>query len=226
VEVRQMTNAGRWTIVVVVLAIAGIVALWPEIGDDRTNGPQGDRNSRAALRSAGPTEHDAELAPLREGAAIDPCPSPADPDTPAPSGPLAGVRTACLGTPGTVDVGAALAGKTTLVNLWASWCVPCREEMPVLASYADRPGAVPVLGVNVKDQASAALEFMADTGVDYPSLYDGDEVIQRALRVPPLLPVNYLIRPDGSVERITDPLVFHSPQEVHAAVERYRDPND
>ncbi|SFB62733.1 Thiol-disulfide isomerase or thioredoxin [Amycolatopsis marina] len=219
-----MTSAGRWTIVVVVLAIAGIVALWPEINDD-TTGSQTDRNSRAVLRSAGPAEPEAELAPLREHAGIEPCPSPAAPETPVPPGPLAGVRTACLGTPGTVDVGAALAGKTTLVNVWASWCVPCREEMPVLASYADRPGAVPVLGVNVKDQASAALEFMADTGVDYPSLYDGDELVQRALRVPPLLPVNYLVRPDGSVERITDPLVFHSPEEVHAAVERYRNPN-
>lgn len=102
----------------------------------------------------------------------------------------------------------------------ASWCVPCREEMPVLARYTERPGSVPVLGVNVKEPASAGLEFMAAVRVRYPSLYDGDETVQQALRVPPVLPVTYLVRPDGSVERIIDPLVFRSPDEIRATVDR------
>ena len=220
-----MSSAGRWTIVFMVLAVAGIVAIWPRSGNDNTTdyptGSQAEQGSRGATRSAGPLEDDAALAALRQRAAVQPCPGPA-PDAPAPSGPLAGVSAPSLGTPGTVDVGAALAGKTTLLNLWASWCVPCRDEMPVLARYAERPGAIPVLGVDVQDDPSAALEFMAEVDVTYPSLYDGAEAVQRALRAPPVLPANYLVRPDGSVERITDPLVFHSPDEVHAAVERGR----
>ncbi|MFL6121526.1 TlpA family protein disulfide reductase [Actinophytocola sp.] len=128
----------------------------------------------------------------------------------------------CLGTPD--DVGAALADKATLVNLWASWCVPCGEKMPVLATYAERPGSIPAFGVNFKEPASAGLTFMAEIGLCYPSLYDGDtegeETVQQALRTPPVLPVNYLVRPDGIVERVTDPLVFRSPQEIQSIVDR------
>lgn len=214
-----MTSAGRWTIVVVVLAVAGIVALWPRGDPDESGGGPVDLDTRASLPSAGPAEEDTALAPLRQRAAIQPCPNPSS-DGPAPRGPLAGVSAPCLGKPGMVDLGAALAGKPTLLNVWASWCVPCREEMPVLASYAERPDSIPVLGVNVKEQASAGLKFMAELGVSYPSLYDGNEAVLKALRVPPVLPVNYLVRPDGSVERITDPLVFRGPDEVQAAVER------
>ena len=128
-------------------------------------------------------------------------PSP-DPGAGRPSGPLAGVTARCLGVPAVVDLGAALAGKATLVNLWASWCVPCRGEMPVLATYAERPGSIPVLGVDVKEPASAGLAFMADVGMRCPSFYDGDTegevTVRQALRTPPVLPVNCLVHPDGT----------------------------
>ncbi|WP_216214707.1 TlpA family protein disulfide reductase [Amycolatopsis aidingensis] len=217
-----MSSAARWTIAVVVLAVAGIVALWPGTGE--TDAPRTDQGTPGSSRPDGAGESDAVLAPLRERAALQPCPSPAS-GAPVPAGPLAGVHAPCLGTPGTVDIGTALAGKTTLLNLWASWCGPCREEMPVLARYAERADSVPVLGVNVQDRASAALKFLGEVGVSYPSLYDGDGRVERALSTPPVLPVNYLVRPDGSVVRITDPPVFHSPDEVHAAVERHRRAN-
>lgn len=209
-----MTSAGRSMIVVVVLAVAGIVAIWPR-GDEPN--PSDVAASPATTR---PTEDDAALADLGDRAALQPCPRPAS-DTPAPAGPLAGVIAPCLGTPGTVDLGAALAGKATLLNVWASWCGPCREEMPVLAGYAERADAIPVLGVDVQEPAADGLAFLADVGVRYPSVADPQEAVQRALRVPSVLPVNYLVRPDGSVVRIVDPSVFRSPDQVRVAVARH-----
>lgn len=74
--------------------------------------------------------------------------------------------------------------------------------MPVLATYAERPGSIPVPGVNVKELASAGLAFMADVDMRCPSLYDGDTegevTVRQALRTPPVLPVNCLVRPDGT----------------------------
>jgi thiol-disulfide isomerase/thioredoxin len=216
-----MANSARWSIALLVLVVAGIIAIWPRGGPDTSGPPAASPGSSSA---ALPPEEDADLAPLRERAALRPCPSP-DPSVGQPSGPLADLTSRCLGAPGVVvDVGAALAGEATLVNLWASWCVPCREEMLVLATYAERPGSIPVLGVNIKEPASAGLAFMAEIGVRYPSLYDGDaegeETVQQALRTPPVLPVNYLVRPDGTVERVTDPLVFRGPEEIQATVDR------
>jgi thiol-disulfide isomerase/thioredoxin len=124
----------------------------------------------------------------------------------------------CLGAPDTVTLATALAGRPVLLNLWASWCVPCRQEMPALAAYATQPDAVRVLGVDVQDDPAAALGLLADLGVHYPSVTDPDHTLQHALAVPPVLPVSYLLRPDGTVRRITDPLVFNSPDQVRVAV--------
>lgn len=69
----------------------------------------------------------------------------------------------------------SLAGATgpVLVNIWASWCVPCRREMPLLQEaheqYGDR---VSFIGVNHQDQRDAALQFLRGTGVRYRSGFD------------------------------------------------------
>jgi thiol-disulfide isomerase/thioredoxin len=206
-----MTRRVRWTLAVVVLAVAGAVAVWP----------RGQQDAGHSTQSASPAAHqdNAALAPLRRRSALRPCPA-TGPEHHAVSGPLADLSMPCLGTPGTVDVAAALAGRAAVLNLWASWCVPCRQEMPVLAAYAAQPGAVVVLGVNVRDQPASALGLLADLGVHYPSVTDPDGAVQHALRAPPVLPVSYLVRPDGSVYRITRPLVFSSPDQVRAAVAR------
>ena len=68
---------------------------------------------------------------------------------------------------------AAAAGRPVVVNLWASWCPPCREEMPALANAANEyAGRVEFLGVNHQDTRDLALELLDETGIPYPSGFD------------------------------------------------------
>ncbi|HZG35051.1 MAG TPA: TlpA disulfide reductase family protein [Gaiellaceae bacterium] len=68
-----------------------------------------------------------------------------------------------------------LRGKAVVLNFWASWCGPCKEETPLLERtwqrWRDRD--VVFVGVNVKDFRGDALEFLGDYGVTYPNVYDG-----------------------------------------------------
>jgi cytochrome c biogenesis protein CcmG/thiol:disulfide interchange protein DsbE len=70
---------------------------------------------------------------------------------------------------------ADLRGKAVVVNFWASWCVPCRDEAPVLQKTFERyrdQGLV-VLGVDVNDFRQDARRFMKRYGLSYPIVYDG-----------------------------------------------------
>ncbi len=68
---------------------------------------------------------------------------------------------------------ASVAGKPVIINFFASWCVPCRKETPLLASfYRLHKGRVLVIGIDSADEAAAALKFIAADHVGYPVGFD------------------------------------------------------
>lgn len=68
---------------------------------------------------------------------------------------------------------ADLRGKPVLINFWASWCGPCKDEAPMLVKAHEEFGdRVWFLGVDVKDARSDALAFVEEYGIDFPSVRD------------------------------------------------------
>jgi cytochrome c biogenesis protein CcmG, thiol:disulfide interchange protein DsbE len=126
---------------------------------------------------------------------LEPCPT-SDPAVPARADGLPDLVLACLGEGPPVRL-AGLRGSPLVVNLWASWCPPCREELPAFARLAES-GAVEVLGIDVEDDPTDALTLLADVGVRYPSVRDATSTTQAPLRWTGL-PMTLLVDPNGVV---------------------------
>lgn len=78
---------------------------------------------------------------------------------------------------------ASLKGTAVVLNLWASWCGPCRDEAPILQKAWDRykrRGAL-VLGLDLQDLSGNARAFLKEYGITYPSLRDGTDASKRDL---------------------------------------------
>lgn len=79
---------------------------------------------------------------------------------------------------------AALRGYPVVVNVWASWCGPCRFEFPTLQALSARYGKrVAFLGVDSQDSSDAAKTFLGEEPVPYPSYSDPDEDVKRAIGI-------------------------------------------
>jgi cytochrome c biogenesis protein CcmG, thiol:disulfide interchange protein DsbE len=90
-----------------------------------------------------------------------------------------------------------LRGRPLVLNVWASWCIPCRKEMPAFQSvYLRARGAVGFLGVDYLDEVDAARRLAADTGVTYPLAADpkGTEVAKLGVTA---LPTTLFFSADG-----------------------------
>jgi thiol-disulfide isomerase/thioredoxin len=91
---------------------------------------------------------------------------------------------------------ASYRGKVVVLNFWASWCPPCRDETPVLLEVAARTASLGVqfVGVNVKNDKSDAVAFERKQGVTYPSLHDQPgQLLLRFRRIVPQTPPTTLI---------------------------------
>jgi thiol-disulfide isomerase/thioredoxin len=76
-------------------------------------------------------------------------------------------------------------GQVVMLNFWASWCGPCREEMPILEGIHRKykPLGFTLLGVNVEPDAKAAEAFLKATPVSFPVVYDPDSKVSRLYEV-------------------------------------------
>lgn len=90
-------------------------------------------------------------------------------------------------------------GHPVVLNFWASWCVPCRREMPALqAVHRQAGGTVAFVGVDTRDAMQAALAFIRRTGVSYGSGYDPKGATATAWGVFGL-PTTLFVSPSGAV---------------------------
>lgn len=95
---------------------------------------------------------------------------------------------------------AGYAGRVLVVNFWATWCPPCRKEMPSLnrAAYALGAEKVRFVGVNIGETAGAVTAFLQRYRVDFPVLLDTRQEVVR--RWPVLgLPTTVIVDPDGNI---------------------------
>jgi peroxiredoxin len=98
-----------------------------------------------------------------------------------------------------------LHGQPVIINLWASWCPPCREEMPALQKvYEDyREQGLEILAVNAtsQDDVQAAVEFSTRLGLTFPLLLDSDGRVSHLYQLQSL-PTTYFVGRDGSIQEV------------------------
>jgi thiol-disulfide isomerase/thioredoxin len=109
-----------------------------------------------------------------------------------------------------------LAGKVVLVNFWATWCGPCKEEMPSLARLQQQldPTRFTLLTVTTDLQRQGIAHFLSQLRVNLPVLFDEDQEVSRSFMVRGL-PTTIVIARDGTlVGRAVGPRAWDSPEAV------------
>ncbi len=93
-----------------------------------------------------------------------------------------------------------LRGEVVMINFWASWCGPCRQEMPLLEELYARyqPLGFTILGVNIEEDSSKAQKLLEDISVSFPVLFDTRNEVSRLYDVS-AMPSTVLLDRDGNI---------------------------
>jgi thiol-disulfide isomerase/thioredoxin len=171
-------------------AIVAALLLLPGCVDDAPIG--GTASGDGSVDVATP-----ELVRLKQQAGITDCP-PSTASHPAADDALPGATLPCLG--GGRDVRLDSLDGPLVINVWASYCAPCREELPVLQRLHEAAGGdLTVLGIDYEDSApAAALKLAADSGVTFPSVADSNGELRADLQII-ALPQTLFVDDQGSI---------------------------
>jgi len=94
-------------------------------------------------------------------------------------------------------------GDVVMVNFWATWCGPCRQEMPLLDDLYGRYQRVgfTLLGVNIDDDSRRAMKMIDELGVNFPVLFDEGKDVSKLYAVE-AMPVTILVDREGTVRHV------------------------
>jgi peroxiredoxin len=94
-------------------------------------------------------------------------------------------------------------GDVVMINFWATWCGPCRQEMPLLDELYQRYERVgfSLLGVNIDDDSRKAMNMISDLGVNFPVLFDSAKEVSKLYQVN-AMPVTVIVDRDGTVRYV------------------------
>jgi len=134
--------------------------------------------------------HPATKAPTGEAAAATGAPAPAlagqSLNAAAPAVDLAGMR-----------------GKVVLIDFWASWCEPCRRELPELEALYKRHQAagLEMIGVSMDEQREDAQAFLRDVVVSFPMIHDEGQALAKSWS-PPKMPTLFVVDQEGKIAKV------------------------
>jgi peroxiredoxin len=94
-------------------------------------------------------------------------------------------------------------GDVVMINFWATWCGPCRQEMPLLDELYTRYQRVgfSLLGINIDDDSRRAMQMVEDLGVQFPVLFDERKEVSKLYEVE-AMPVTILLDREGTVRHV------------------------
>jgi peroxiredoxin len=94
-------------------------------------------------------------------------------------------------------------GDVVMINFWATWCGPCRQEMPLLEELYSRYQRVGfnLLGVNIDDDSRRAMQMAEELGINFPVLFDASKEVSKLYEVE-AMPVTVLVDREGTVRYV------------------------